>query len=90
MAHTPLFANIAERSALNVFTFLSSPVVPVPFIVIVPKANQLTCHSFTGDLYMHQVRGPFVSVRPTFLGSEQHYADWGPDSVLKLDFGWVW
>ena len=53
MAQTPLFANIAELSALSVFTFLSSrfTVVSVPFKVIVPKTNQLTCHSFTGDLY---------------------------------------
>ena len=53
MAQTPLFANISELSALNVFTFLSSlfTVVSVPFKVIVPKTNQLTCHSFTGDLY---------------------------------------
>ena len=53
MAQTPLLANIAELSALNVFTFLSSrfTVVSVPFKVIVPKTSQLTCHSFTGDLY---------------------------------------
>ena len=53
MAQTPLFANIAELSELNVFTFLSScfTVVSVPFKVIVPKIKQLTCHSFTGDLY---------------------------------------
>ena len=54
MVQTPLFSNIAELSALNVFTFLSSSftVVSVPFRVIVPKTNQLTCHSFTGDLYV--------------------------------------
>ena len=54
MAQTPLFANIAELSALNVFTFLTSrfTVVSVPFEVIAPKTNQLTCHSFTGDLYV--------------------------------------
>ena len=54
MAQTQLFANVAELSALSVFTFLSSrfTVVSVPFKVIVLKTNQLTCHSFTGDLYM--------------------------------------
>ena len=54
MAQTPLFANIAELSALSVFTLLSSrfTVVSVPFKVIFPKTNQLTCHSFTGDLYI--------------------------------------
>ena len=54
MAQTPLFADIAELSALNVFTFLSSrfTVVFVSFKVIVPKISQLTCHSFTGDLYL--------------------------------------
>ena len=54
MAQTLLFANIAELSALNVFTFLSSRFteVSVPFKVIVPKTNQLTCHSFAGDLYL--------------------------------------
>ena len=54
MTQTPLFANIAELSALNVFTFLSSrfTVVSAPFKVIVRKTNQLTCHSFTGDLYI--------------------------------------
>ena len=53
MAQTPLFANIAELSALNVFTFLSSRFtkLSVPFKVIVPKANQLTCNFFTGDVY---------------------------------------
>ena len=41
MAKTPLFANIAELSALNVFTFLSSrfTVVYVSFKAIVPKTN---------------------------------------------------
>ena len=54
MTQTPLFANIAKLSALNVFTFLSScfTVVSVPFKIIVPKTNQLTCHSFTEDLYI--------------------------------------
>ena len=53
MAQTPLFVNVAELSALNVFTFLSSRFtkLSVPFKVIVPKASQLTCYSFTGDLY---------------------------------------
>ena len=52
MAQTQLFANIAELSALNVFTFPSSrfTVLYVPLKVIVPKTNQLSCHSFTGDL----------------------------------------
>ena len=27
-------------------------VVSVPFKVIVPNTSQLTCHSFTGDLYI--------------------------------------
>ena len=51
MAQTPLFANIAELSALNVFTFLSSrfTVHSVRAKIIVPKTNQLTCHSFTED-----------------------------------------
>ena len=54
MVQTLLFANIAELSALNVFTFLSSSfaVVSMPFRDIVPKTNQLTCYSFTGDLYV--------------------------------------
>ena len=58
MAQTQLFANIAELSALSVFTFLSSrfTVVSVPFKVIVLKTNQLTCHSFTGDLYLPSVK----------------------------------
>ena len=53
MAQTLLLVNIAELSTLNVFTFLSSrfTVVSVPLKVIVPKINQLTYHSFTGDLY---------------------------------------
>ena len=60
MAQTPLFANIAELSALSVFAFLSSrfAVLSVLFKVIVPKTNQLTCHSFTGDLYVRTpIRG---------------------------------
>ena len=54
MAQTPSFANIAELSALNVFTFLSISftIVSVSFKVIVPKTSQLTCHSFTGDLHI--------------------------------------
>ena len=54
MAQIPLFANIAELSALNVFTFQSSrfTAVSVPFKVIFSKTNQLTYHSFTGDLYI--------------------------------------
>ena len=57
MAQTPLFANIAELSALNVFTYLSSrfTVVYVPFKAFAPKTNQLTCHFFTGDLYIRLV-----------------------------------
>ena len=55
MAQAPLFANIAELTALNVFTFLSScfTVVSVSFKVIVSKTEQLTCHSLTGDLSVH-------------------------------------
>ena len=54
MAQTSLFAKIDELPALNVFTFVSSrfTVLSVPFKVIVPKTNQLTCHSFSGDLYV--------------------------------------
>ena len=38
----------------NVFTFLSSRFTlgSGQFKLIVPKTNQLTCHSFTGDLYV--------------------------------------
>ena len=55
MAQKPLLANIAELSTLNVFTFISIrfTALSVPFKVIVPKTNQLTCHSFTGDQYLH-------------------------------------
>ena len=54
MPETLLYTNIAEQSALNVFTFLSSGFNAVfePFKCIVPKRNQLTCHSFTEDLYI--------------------------------------
>ena len=54
MAQPPIFANIVELSTLSVFASLSSrfAVVSVPFKVIVPKTNQLTFHSFTGDLYV--------------------------------------
>ena len=53
MAQTPSFANIAELFTLNVLTFLSSrfTVVSAPFKVVVQNTNQLTCHSFIGDLY---------------------------------------
>ena len=63
MAQTPLFATIAELSALNVFTFLSSrfTVVHVPFKVVLPKTNQMTCHSFTGDLYIRLYAAVYVS-----------------------------
>ena len=69
MAQTPLFANIAELSTLDVFTFLLSrfTVVSVPFKVVEwhPKTNQLTCHSFTGDRYaksLAQTKAPVKSV----------------------------
>ena len=62
MAQTLLFANIAELSALSVLTILSSrfSVVSVPFKVIVLKTSQLTCHSFTGDLY---IRAPCQAMK---------------------------
>ena len=50
-----LLANIAELSALCKrlhISIKSFTLVSVPFKVIAPKANQLTCHPFTGDLYI--------------------------------------
>ena len=59
MAQTQLFANIVELSAQTYSHFYQVffTVVSVPFKVIVPKPNQLTCHSFTGDLYIYMQNG---------------------------------
>ena len=56
-----MFANIAELYALSGSTFLSSrfTVVSVPFKVIVPNTKELTCHSFTGDLYLPSKPGRY-------------------------------
>ena len=80
MAQTPFFANIAELSALSVFTFLSSRFTVVSvFKVIFSKINQLTCHSFTGDLYMRDVRTiPVTSF-------DAHKAAVGPAQYIHSD-----
>ena len=67
MTQAPLFANIAELYTLSVFTFLSSrfTVASAPFKVIAQKTNQLTCHSFTEDLYLGRFEGESCNHLPT-------------------------
>ena len=63
----------------KLFTFLSSrfTVVSVPFKNVVSKTNQLTCHSFTGDLHMPtyshlQTHGPYSENRNACSITQSH------------------